>query len=100
MPGISRASGQARGLADPRTRLFLKTMRVIHLIHQRRGHSGWLIEKVDATDHPINSVKKDFNEVIKRLLGEGVAFDATGHFLWKIMWKIMCVCPAVFVESG
>jgi site-specific DNA-cytosine methylase len=45
--GFSRASGQARGLADPRTRLFLKTMRVIHLIHQRPGHCGWLIENVD-----------------------------------------------------
>jgi hypothetical protein len=62
--GFSRASGQARGLADPRTRLFLETMRVIHLIHRRRGHCGWLIENVDATDHPIDSVEKDFNEVI------------------------------------
>jgi hypothetical protein len=51
-------------------------MRVIHLIHRRRGHCGWLIKNVDATDHPIDSVKKDFNKVIKRLLGEGVAFDA------------------------
>jgi hypothetical protein len=51
-------------------------MRVVHLIHRRRGHCGWLIKNVDATDHPIDSVKKDFNEVIKRLLGEGVAFDA------------------------
>jgi hypothetical protein len=49
-------------------------MRVIHLIHRRRGHCGWLIENVDAADHPIDSVKRDFNEVIKRLLG--VAFDA------------------------
>jgi hypothetical protein len=30
---------------------------------------------VDATDHPIDSVKKDFNEVNKRLLGKGVAFN-------------------------
>jgi hypothetical protein len=48
----------------------------VHLIHRRRGHCGWLIENVDATDHPTDSVKKDFNEVIKRLLDEGVAFDA------------------------
>jgi site-specific DNA-cytosine methylase len=74
--GFSRASGQARGLADPVTHLFLETMRVIHLIHRRRGHCGWLIENVDATDHPIDIVKRDFNEVIKCLLGEGVAFDA------------------------
>jgi hypothetical protein len=74
--GFSRVSGQARGLADPQTRLFLETMRVIHLIHRCRGHCGWLIKNVDATDHPIDSVKKDFNEVIKCLLGKGVAFDA------------------------
>jgi site-specific DNA-cytosine methylase len=58
-PGFSRASGQARGLVDPRTRLFFKTMRVIHLIHRRRGHCVWLIKNVDAIDHPINSVGKD-----------------------------------------
>jgi hypothetical protein len=56
--------------------MFLETMHVIHLIHRCRGQCGWLIKNVDATDHPIDSVKKDFNKVIKRLLGEGVAFDA------------------------
>jgi hypothetical protein len=74
--GFSRASGQARGLADQRTRLFFETMRIIHLIHRRRGHCGWLIKNFDATNHPIDNVRKDFNKVIKRLLGEGVAFDA------------------------
>jgi hypothetical protein len=51
-------------------------MRVNHLNHQRRGHCGWLTENVDATDHPIDSIRKDFNKVIKRLLDEGMAFDA------------------------
>jgi hypothetical protein len=74
--GFSRASGQARGLADPRTHLLTEALRVIHLIHRRRGNCGWLIENVDATDHPIDSVRMDFNEVVKRLLGEGVAYDA------------------------
>jgi site-specific DNA-cytosine methylase len=74
--GFSRASGQARGLADPRTHLLTEALRVIHLIHRRCGHCGWLIENVDATDHPIDSVRKDFNKVAKRLLGEGVAYDA------------------------
>jgi hypothetical protein len=74
--GFSHASGQARGLADPRTHLLTEALRVIHLIHWRRGHCGWLIENVDATDHPIDSVRRDFNEVVKRLLGEGVAYDA------------------------
>jgi hypothetical protein len=74
--GFSRASGQACGLADPRTHLLTEALRVIHLTHRRRGHCGWLIENVDATDHPIDSVRRDFNEVVKRLLGEGVVYDA------------------------
>jgi hypothetical protein len=74
--GFSRASGQARGLADPRTHLLTEALRVIHLIHRRRGQCGWLIENVDATDYPIDSVREDFNKVVKRLLGEGVAYDA------------------------
>jgi hypothetical protein len=74
--GFSRASGQAQGLADPRTHLLTEALRVIHLIHRRCGHCGWLIEIVDAIDHPINSVRRDFNEVVKRLLGEEVAYDA------------------------
>jgi hypothetical protein len=73
--GFSRDSRQARGLVDPRTHLFTEKLRVIHLIHRRRGHCGWLIENVDATDHPIDRVRRDFNEVIKRLLGEGMAYD-------------------------
>jgi hypothetical protein len=81
MPGIFRASGQARGLADPRTHLLTEALRVIHLIYRRRGHCGWLIENVDATDHPIDSVRRDFNEVVKRLLGEGVAYDAISRAL-------------------
>jgi site-specific DNA-cytosine methylase len=74
--GFSRASGQTRGLADPRTHLITEALRVIYLIHRRHGHCGWLIENVDATDHPIESVRRDFNEVVKRLLGEGAAYDA------------------------
>jgi hypothetical protein len=74
--GFSRASGQARGLADPRTHLLTEVLHVIHLIHRRRGHCGWLIENVDAIDHPIDSVRRDFNKVVKRLLGEEVAYDA------------------------
>ena len=74
--GFSRASGKARGLNDPRTHLFVELLRIIHLIHRRRGHCGWLIENVDATDHPLDDVRRDFNKVIKRLLGEGVAYDA------------------------
>jgi hypothetical protein len=72
--GFSCASGQARGLADPRTHLLTEALRVIHLIHRRCGHCGWLIKNVDAIDYPIDSVRRDFNEIVKRLLGEGVAY--------------------------
>jgi hypothetical protein len=74
--GFYRASRQARGLADPKTHLLMEALRVIHLIHRRRGRCAWLIENVVATDHSIDSVRRDFNEVVKRLLGEGVAYDA------------------------
>jgi site-specific DNA-cytosine methylase len=80
--GFFRASEQARGLADPRTHLLTEALRVIHLIYRRCGHCGWLIENVDATDHPIDSVRRDFNEVVKRLLGKGVA---TMQFQWALM---------------
>jgi hypothetical protein len=74
--GFSRASGHAYGLADPRTHLLTEALRVIHLIHRRCRHCGWFIENIDATDHRINSVRRDFNEVVKRLLEEGLAYDA------------------------
>jgi hypothetical protein len=94
---FSRASGQTRGLADPRTHLLTEALRVIHLIHRRRGHCGWLIENVDATDHPIDSVRRDFNEFVKRLLGEGVAYDAIlvgsyAHRYWRY-WRNLIPGP-------
>jgi hypothetical protein len=95
--GFSRASGQARGVADPRTHLFMEALHVIHLIHRRCGHCGWLIENVDATDHPFNSVRRDFNEVVKRLMGEGVAYDAISvgwyaHRYWRY-WRNLIPGP-------
>jgi hypothetical protein len=104
--GFSRASGQARGLADPRTHLLTEALRVIHLIHWRRRHCGWLIENVDATDHPIDNVRRDFNEVVKRLLGEGVAYDAIlvgsyAHRYWRY-WQNLIPGPLLheMVENG
>jgi hypothetical protein len=48
----------------------------LDLTKHNRNNCGWLIENVDAIDHPIDSVRRDFNEVVKRLLGKGVAYDA------------------------
>jgi hypothetical protein len=100
--GFSRASGQARGLADPRTHLFTEALRVIHLIHRRRGHCGWLIENVDATDHPIDIVRRDFNDVVKRLLGEGVAYDAisVGSYAHKYRRYWQTLIPGPLLHGG
>jgi hypothetical protein len=35
-----------------------------------------LFENVDATDHPQEDVRDEFNKVVRRLLGPGFAFDA------------------------
>jgi hypothetical protein len=45
-------------------------------------------QNVDPIDHPIDSIKRDFNEVIKRLLGEGVAFNAisVGSYAHRYRW--------------
>jgi hypothetical protein len=90
-------SEQARGLAYPMNHLFTEALRVIHLIHRRRGHCGWLIENVDATDRPIDSERREFNEVIKRLLGEGVVYDAIlvgfyAHRYWRY-WQNLIPGP-------
>jgi hypothetical protein len=73
---------------------------VIHLIHRHWGHCGWLIKNVDAIDHPIDSVRRDFNKVIKRLLGEGVAFDAilVGFYAHKIRryWQNLISGPLLY----
>jgi hypothetical protein len=101
---FSRALGQARGLADPRTHLFTGTLRVIHLIHRRRGHCGWLIENDDATDHPIDSVRRDFNEVVKRLLDDGVAYDAISVGLYahrdRRYWQNLIAGPLLHEMVG
>lgn len=52
---------------------------MVHLIHQitqTNGNCGWVIENVDASDHPDLKVCEEFNQVVKRILGEGFAFDA------------------------
>jgi hypothetical protein len=77
VPGVFSRIRKGPSLDDPRTHLFVELLRIIHLIHMRRGHCEWLIENVDATANTLNGVRRDFNKVIKRQLGEGpVAYDA------------------------
>jgi hypothetical protein len=99
MPGISRASGQVRGLADPRTHVLTEGLLVIHLIHRRRKHCGLLIENVDSIDHPVDNVRRDFNEVVKRLLEKGMAYDAISvgsyaHKYWR-NWQNLISRPSL-----
>jgi site-specific DNA-cytosine methylase len=76
--GFSRASGNALGLRDSRTKLLEEAIRVIHLINDAwpGRPCAYLFENVDATDHPQEDVRNEFNKVVRRLLGPGFAFDA------------------------
>jgi hypothetical protein len=49
---------------------------IIHKITYEYGNCGWIIENVDASDHRNSLVREEFNQVIKRVLGTGYAFDA------------------------
>lgn len=74
--GFSRAARTPLGLRDPRTALFLVMMNVIRQITVAHGNCGWVVENVDASDHKDPLGRREFNEVVKGLLGEGFAFDA------------------------
>jgi hypothetical protein len=74
--GFSRASENALGLRDSRTKLLEEAIRVIHLINDAWPGRPYLFENVDATDHPQEDVRDEFNKVVRRLLGPGFAFDA------------------------
>ena len=74
--GFSRASRKARGLQDPRSSVFLDMVHVLHQITRVGGDCGWVVENVDASDHPDLKVREEFNQVVKGVLGEGIAFDA------------------------
>jgi hypothetical protein len=75
--GFSRASGHALGLRASRTKLLEEAIKVIHLITDDAWPGrpcAYLFENVDATDHPQEDVRDEFNKVVRRLL-PGFAFD-------------------------
>jgi site-specific DNA-cytosine methylase len=76
--GFSRASGNAQGLRDPQTKLLEEAIMVIHSINEAwlDRPCGYLLENVDAVDHPQREVRDEFNTVVRRLLEPGFAFDA------------------------
>ena len=51
-------------------------MNILRQITAAHGNCGWVVENVDASDHKNPLVRREFNEVVKGLLGEGFAFDA------------------------
>jgi hypothetical protein len=77
--GFSYTSEKAsQGLRDARTlRDLEEAVRIIHLINSLWPGSpcAYLFETVDATNHPQEDVRYEFNNVVKRILGPGVSFD-------------------------
>ena len=99
--GFSRAARRASGLRDARTALFLDMVRVIQQITSENGDCGWVIENVDASDHPDFQVQSEFNEVVKGVLGEGLAFDAVsvGSYAHRYRRFWTNLIPASLLQS-
>jgi hypothetical protein len=99
--GFSRASGHALGLRDSRTKLFEEAIRVVHLVNNIwPGHEcAYIFENVDASDHPHDDVRYEFNNVVKRVLGPGFAFDAVavGSFAHRVRrwWTNLAPGPLI-----
>jgi hypothetical protein len=77
--GFSHPSDQASlGLRDARTlRDPEEAVKIIHPINSLwpGNPCAYLFETVDATQHPQEDVRDEFNNVVKRILGPGVIFD-------------------------
>jgi hypothetical protein len=74
--GFSMASDTPKSLRDPRTALFQEALRVIHLIWKIHGPCGYLFENLDASDHPVAEVRREYCDVVQAVLGKGFVFDA------------------------
>jgi hypothetical protein len=74
--GFSMASDTPKGLRDPRTALFQEALRVINLIWRIHGPCGYLFENLDASDHPVAEVRREYCDVVQAVLGKGFVFDA------------------------
>jgi hypothetical protein len=44
---------------------------LIYKITYEHGSYGWVIENVDASDYNNRLVRKEYNKVVKGILGEG-----------------------------
>jgi hypothetical protein len=101
--GFSYTSGKAsQGLRDARTlRDLEEAVRIIHLINSLWPGSpcAYLFETVDATNHPQEDVRDDFNHVVKRILGPGVSFDpqavSSDAYRTRRLWTNLAPAPLV-----
>jgi hypothetical protein len=86
--GFLMASDTPKGLRDPRTALFQEALRVLHLIWRIHGPCGYLFENLDAMDHPVAEVRREYCDVVQAVLGKGFVFDAVAvgsyaHRNWR-----------------
>jgi hypothetical protein len=86
--GFLMASDTPKGLRDPQTALFQEALRVIHLIWRIHGPCGYLFENLDASDHPVADVHREYCDVVQAVLGKGFVFYAVAvgsyaHRNWR-----------------
>jgi hypothetical protein len=109
--GFSHTSEKVSlGLRDTRTlRDLEEAVRIIHLMNSLwpGNPCAYLFETVDATHHPQEDVRDEFNNVVKRILGPGFTFDhvaegSDAHHARR-MWTNLAPAPlisAMIREAG
>jgi hypothetical protein len=68
----------SQGMRDARTlRILEEAIKIIQLINSLWPGSpcAYLFETIDATNHPQENVRDEFNNVVKGILGLGVSFE-------------------------
>jgi hypothetical protein len=100
---LHTAKKASLGLWDARTLRDLgEAVRVIHLINSLWPGSpcAYLFETVDATNHPQEDVRDEFNNVVKRILGPGVSFDplvvSLDAYCARRLWTNLTPAPLIF----
>jgi hypothetical protein len=92
----------SQGLRDARTlRDLEEAVRIIHLINSLWPGSpcAYLFETVDATNHPQEDVRDEFNNDVKRILGPGVSFDplavSSDAYRARCLWTNRAPAPLI-----
>jgi hypothetical protein len=101
--GFSYTSEKAsQGLRDARTlRELEEAVITIHLINSLwpGNPCAYLFETVDATNHPQEDVRNEFNNVVKRILGPGVSFEplavSSDAYRTRRLWTNLAPAPLI-----